>query len=123
MSANYTITTDPSGNRLDQLNTIIYTNNKLKPTHNVSYNLRNNNGQTVSKNFVPYSSPRGYPRPGLLTCSTTDVLYVPDYIGYVCTLNTDTNILTSIPLQQKYLLTTHPYGVAFDSTGIIYLRI
>ena len=54
----YTVSTDPSGNRLDLLNSIVYTNNNLKPIHNFTYQLRNNNGITVSDNFAPYSAPR-----------------------------------------------------------------
>lgn len=117
----YTVSTDPSGNRLDLLNSIVYTNNNLKPIHNFTYQLRNNNGITVSDNFAPYSAPRGLPRPNFLRANYKNRLYIADYVGYICTLNPLTNTLVSIPIQQKTLLTTHPYGMAFDSSGILYI--
>ena len=117
----YTVTTDPSGSDINLLTNITYTNNSLKPTHNVTYDLRDKNGNVVSDNFVPFSSPRGMPRPGFLKSDASLNLYTADYAGYVSILDQTTFILTSVPIQQKTLLTTNVYGIVFDSNGIIYV--
>lgn len=139
----YTVSTDPSGNRLNQLNALTYTNlnyNNVEPYNLIPksdsvYVLKNNVGRRVSAYFTPYISPVSLLYPGFLKCDTTPssinpyTVYITNKLGSICTFNNVDVLDVSASLQPIFtysysnvsLPTNSVYGMAFDSSGVIYV--
>ena len=122
----YTVITEPSGNRLDTLNEIIYTDTDIShcPVHTNVYNLINSSGRVVSDNFVPYAAPQGLPVPGLLQCDASNNIYVANYLGSVCIYDPINFDLLAININNSNVNNIPPNSVRdmdFDLSGVIYI--
>ena len=121
----YIVNTDASGAPLEDLTALTYTSidasyssSNIIPVLGESYQLKNNRNEVVSNNFVPYISPQALSLPGLMTCDSSNVVYIANANGSVCKIvnNTLQEITTS-----PRIFPNIPRGLAFDASGILYV--
>lgn len=130
----YNVITDPSGALLQDINAIIYKNTSVAfiPAYDETYQLRNSVGKVVADIFFPFviSSEFKTPQPYLARDASNNI-YVTKSGGYLAGDSAtksvaklvgnafiDLNFIIPIdPLLGAFF----PRGIAFDSSGILYI--
>jgi DNA-binding beta-propeller fold protein YncE len=129
----YNVITDPSGALLPNINNLDYkyTDVSVVPKYNATYQLRNSTGQIVADDFYPYISPStgfGTPQPYLARDKLNNIYVTIDNSGFfsssvytVAKLINNQFINLNFEIPESDDFTFHPRGIAFDSSGILYI--
>ena len=111
----YSVVTNPSGTLLQDISDIVYTNYDVNyiPVYTQTYQLRNSVGKDVADNMYPYVAPTEYIATSpYLARDTSNNIYTADPTYGVSKIvnNNLVGVGSVIPA----------FGIAFDSSGILY---
>jgi streptogramin lyase len=126
----YSVITDPSGALLPDINEIFYRNSSVDfiPVYTHTYQLRNSVGKVVADNMYPFKSPVAFtPRYPYLARDALNNIYTTtgNFIGGSAVLKLVNNAFIAldivIPNTIFSLPKLSPRGIAFDSSGVLYI--
>jgi len=127
----YNVITDPSGALLPDINEIFYRNSSvdLIPVYTHTYQLRNNVGKVVADNMYPFKSPVAYTPRGSVPYLTRDAsnnIYTTTGSATgsaVFKLVNNAFVALDIIIPNTFFSIPQllPRGIAFDSSGILYI--
>jgi DNA-binding beta-propeller fold protein YncE len=126
----YKVITDPGGALLQDISSLTYTNYDVNyiPNYNKTYQLRNSVGKVVADNFYPFTCPTSFitPHPYLARDASNNVYVTKQTISLIGGLNTVAKIVNNVLVDLNFTLspfTTAQFiqGIAFDSSGILYI--
>ncbi len=125
----YSVTIDPSGALLPDIDYINYRNTSvaLIPEYNKTYQLRNSVGKVVADNFYPFIPPSTFSTPNpYLTRDASNNIYVTKTDGATANSNTVAVLVNNTFVNLDFTIPNnafayYPRGIAFDSNGILYI--
>jgi len=127
----YNVITDPSGALLPDINEIFYRNSSvdLVPVYTHTYQLRNSVGEVVADNMYPFKSPVAYtPRnsvPYLARDASNNIYTTTGNATSSAVFKLVNNVLVALDIIIPNTFFSFPQllprGIAFDSSGILYI--